>query len=215
MEKTPSQWNGVLVSKRRSLVSKKGKNTSQTGKQFRKYFYCFCLAEALLAEAEVEKTPVETCDITSRRCSELEELLHYWKVSLAILTSTLHWRIWVWVRSAEWFSLWVHGQYQTILDSLQVSLVCKLPQTIVPLLLVVAVISSPGIMSTFQIQRNHNPIGNDTKMVLIETLFPWYRSVRCTSQVVSLIGSFQNGIRTVWSAKCPTTHPREQNDRQM
>ena len=57
VEKTPSQWNGVLVSKRRSLVSKKGKNTSQTGKQFRKYFYCFCLAEALLAEAEVEKTP--------------------------------------------------------------------------------------------------------------------------------------------------------------
>ena len=57
MEKTPSQWNGVLVSKRRSSVSKKGKNTSQTGKQFRKYFYCFCLAEALLAEAEVEKTP--------------------------------------------------------------------------------------------------------------------------------------------------------------
>ena len=47
----------MLVSKRRSLVSKKGKNTSQTGKQFRKYFYCFCLAEALLAEAEVEKTP--------------------------------------------------------------------------------------------------------------------------------------------------------------
>ena len=59
VEKTPSQWNGVLVSKRRSLVSKKGKNTSQTGKQFRKYFYCFCLAEALLAEAEVEKTPFE------------------------------------------------------------------------------------------------------------------------------------------------------------
>ena len=50
----------MLVSKRRSLVSKKGKNTSQTGKQFRKYFYCFCLAEALLAEAEVEKTPTET-----------------------------------------------------------------------------------------------------------------------------------------------------------
>ena len=57
VEKTPSQWNGVLVSKRRSLVSKKGKNTSQTGKQFRKYFYFICLAEALLAEAEVEKTP--------------------------------------------------------------------------------------------------------------------------------------------------------------
>ena len=57
VEKTPSQWNGVLVPKRRSLVSKKGKNTSQTGKQFRKYFYCFCLAEALLAEAETEKTP--------------------------------------------------------------------------------------------------------------------------------------------------------------
>ena len=49
----------MLVSKRRSLVSKKGKNTSQTGKQFRKYFYCFCLAEALLAEAEVQKTPVK------------------------------------------------------------------------------------------------------------------------------------------------------------
>ena len=46
-----------LVSKNITLVSKKGKNTSQTGKQFGKYFYCFCLAEALLAEAEVEKTP--------------------------------------------------------------------------------------------------------------------------------------------------------------
>ena len=46
-----------LVSKNMSSVSKKGKNTSQTGKQFGKYFHCFCLAEALLAEAEVEKTP--------------------------------------------------------------------------------------------------------------------------------------------------------------
>ena len=46
-----------LVSKNMSSLSKKGKNTSQTGKQFRKYFYCFCLAEALLAEAEVQKTP--------------------------------------------------------------------------------------------------------------------------------------------------------------
>ena len=31
------------------------------GKQFRKYFQCFCLAEALLAEAEVEKTPKNQC----------------------------------------------------------------------------------------------------------------------------------------------------------
>ena len=46
-----------LVSKNMSALSKKGKNTSQTGKQFRKYFYCYCLAEALLAEAEVQKTP--------------------------------------------------------------------------------------------------------------------------------------------------------------
>ena len=46
-----------LVSKNITLVSKKGKNTSQTSKQFGKYFYCFCLAEALLAEAEVQKTP--------------------------------------------------------------------------------------------------------------------------------------------------------------
>ena len=43
-----------LVSKNMSALSKKGKNTSQTGKQFRKYFYCYCLAEALLAEAEVQ-----------------------------------------------------------------------------------------------------------------------------------------------------------------
>ena len=49
-----------LVSKNITLVSKKGKNTSQTGKQFGKYFHCFCLAEALLAEAEVEKTPLLT-----------------------------------------------------------------------------------------------------------------------------------------------------------
>ena len=51
--------------KRRSLVSKIGKNTSQTGKQFRKYFYCFSLAEALLAEAEVEKTPLFALLVTS------------------------------------------------------------------------------------------------------------------------------------------------------
>ena len=46
-----------LVSKKGQLVSKKGKNCSLTVKQFRKYFQCFCLAEALLAEAEVEKAP--------------------------------------------------------------------------------------------------------------------------------------------------------------
>ena len=46
-----------LVSKKGQLVSKKGKNISRTGKQFRKSFQCFCLAEALLAEAEVDKTP--------------------------------------------------------------------------------------------------------------------------------------------------------------
>ena len=45
-----------LVSKNITSVSKKGKNTSQTGKQFGKYFHYFCLAEALLAEAEVQKT---------------------------------------------------------------------------------------------------------------------------------------------------------------
>ena len=53
-----------LVSKNITSVSKKGKNTSQTGKQFGKYFHCFCLAEALLAEAEVKKTP------QTRRCSK-------------------------------------------------------------------------------------------------------------------------------------------------
>ena len=36
------------------------KKNFQNGKQFRKYFYCFCLAEALLAEAEVEKTPTRS-----------------------------------------------------------------------------------------------------------------------------------------------------------
>ena len=46
-----------LVSKKGQLFSKKGKNIYLTGKQFSKYFQCFCLAEALLAEAEVEKTP--------------------------------------------------------------------------------------------------------------------------------------------------------------
>ena len=44
-----------LVSKNITSVSKKGKNTSQTGKQFGKYFHCYCLAEALLAEAEVQE----------------------------------------------------------------------------------------------------------------------------------------------------------------
>ena len=52
-----------LVSKKGQLVSKKGKNISLTGKQFRKYFQCFCLAEALLAEAETEKTPHEIASL--------------------------------------------------------------------------------------------------------------------------------------------------------
>ena len=61
-----------LVSKNITVVSKKGKNTSQTGKQFGKYFYCFCLAEALLAEAEVEKTPHNTNEATNyhRTCKD-------------------------------------------------------------------------------------------------------------------------------------------------
>ena len=47
------------VSFKKKVISfQKRKNTSQTGKQFRKYYYCYCLAEALLAEAEVEKTPI-------------------------------------------------------------------------------------------------------------------------------------------------------------